>query len=652
MINHMTPMTSSLFITSVFSPLAGFLLAGLLGKVAGNKFAQFISILCMVLSSVFAWIVLYQYFHSGLTGGSAVVFNWINAGTFHANWYLRLDILSISMLTMVSSVSLLIHIYSVGYMAHDEMPSYRFFAYLSLFTFSMLMLVTSDNLIELFFGWEGVGLASYLLIGYWYNRPSALQAAIKAFVVNRIADLFFLLGICLLFIQFGSIFYADIFAKIPLLVDNHYHILGSDVRLYEVIAFLLFVGAMGKSAQLFFHVWLPDAMEGPTPVSALIHAATMVTAGVFLMARMSPLVEFAPHVKTFIIVIGATTAFFAATVALVQPDIKKSIAYSTCSQLGYMFVAVGVGAYQVSIFHLTTHAFFKALLFLGAGAVIHALHDEQNMFKMGGLAKKMPLTCVSMWIGCLALAGIFPFAGYFSKDAILETAWMTHSTVGYYAWAMTAITAFLTAFYSWRLLILVFHGQPRDITIFNPAKEAPNSMGIPLVVLAIASVVGGYLLAPYYIGSHQVAFWNNSILNAPDNHIMQIFYHTPILIAYMPLILGILGIALAYFLYKICPAIPLIFAMKFRSVYQFLLNAWYFDKLYEVIFIRPYKILSNLLWKVGDEGIVQGTPREIAKMTNCSASLLGRMQTGSVALYAFTMVIGLVVIIGTFLLYH
>lgn len=648
----MTPVTSSLFAISVFAPLGGFLIAGLLGRVFGDNFAKFISILGMVIAVAFSWCVLGSMLHSGISSAVVPLIDWIHAGNFNVSWYLRMDMLSVSMLTMVTSVSLLVHIYSIGYMSHETMPTYRFFAYLSLFTFSMLMLVTSDNLVELFFGWEAVGLSSYLLIGYWYTRPAAVAAAIKAFVVNRIADLFFLVGICVLFLLSGSVFYDDIFHKIPELASTQYHLCGYSFQAYEFIALLLFIGAMGKSAQLFLHVWLPDAMEGPTPVSALIHAATMVTAGIFLMARMSPLVEFAPHVKIFIVIMGATTAFFAGTVALAQPDIKKSIAYSTCSQLGYMFVAVGVGAYQVAMFHLTTHAFFKALLFLGAGSVIHALHDEQNMFKMGGLSRKLPATCLLMWIGCLALGGIFPFAGYWSKDAILEAAWMSGGAVGHYAWIMTALTAFLTAFYSWRLLFLVFHGKPRDQKLYDHAHESSFVMTLPMCVLGAGATFGGFVLAPYYIGKHQVAFWNDSIFNAPTNHIMTLMHHTPELIAKAPLALGILGIIVAYICYIAVPKIPEALATSLKGVYQFLLNAWYFDKLYDFIFVRPYVALSKALWKVGDQEIIEGMPVAVARITDRSAKGLSWMQNGSFAFYAFTMAIGLVVVLATFLIYQ
>lgn len=493
-----------------------------------------------------------------------------------------------------------------------------------------------------------MGLASYLLIGYWYDRPSACAAAIKAFVVNRVADLFFLLGISLIFIRLGSVSYDDIFAAIPYHVNDTFALFGTH-PLYEVIATLLFIGAMGKSAQLFLHTWLPDAMEGPTPVSALIHAATMVTAGIFLMVRMSPLVELAPVTRDLIILVGGTTSFFAATVGLVQPDIKRTIAYSTCSQLGYMFVAVGVGAYQASMFHLTTHAFFKALLFLGAGCVIHAVHDEQDMFRMGGLWRKIPLTYAAMWIGSLALAGIFPFAGYWSKDAILEAAWMSGSAMGHYGWVMGCITAFLTALYSWRLIFLVFHGAPRDAHLNEGAHESPPSMLMPLAVLSFGAVVAGVVLAPFYIGVHQVAFWNGAITSMPGHDIMARLEETPGFIALVPTIAAVAGIAVAYVCYIASPGIPASMARGLRPLYLFLLNKWYFDELYAFIFVRPYRALARFLWKGVDEDVVEGIPEGLARLAAGSAGQAVRVQTGSIAVYAFSMLIGLVVLLSTML---
>ncbi|GBQ81544.1 NADH-quinone oxidoreductase chain L [Gluconacetobacter johannae DSM 13595] len=642
---------SYLFEIAVLGPLFASVVAGLFGRLIGDGLAQILTTGLMIVAALCGIGALGLALQSGATPVVVLLADWIRAGSFHAAWTLRLDTLSLSMVAMVTGVSALVHLYSTGYMGHETTPTYRFFSYLSLFTFAMLMLVTSNDLVQLFFGWEGVGLASYLLIGYWYDRPSAVNAAIKAFVVNRVADLFFMVGIALLFVEFGSVTYDNIFALVPAHGDDTYMLFGTH-RVYEIICMLLFIGAMGKSAQLFLHTWLPDAMEGPTPVSALIHAATMVTAGVFLMARMSPLIEFAPATKAFILFIGATTCFFAATVGLVQPDIKRTIAYSTCSQLGYMFVAAGVGAYQASMFHLTTHAFFKALLFLGAGSVIHAVHDEQDMFRMGGLWKKIPLTYGAMWAGSLALAGIFPFAGYWSKDAILEAAWMAHSGLGFYAWTLGCVTAFLTALYSWRLLFLVFHGTPRDPHLYEGAHESPVSMTLPLVLLGIGAVLGGILLAPYYVGSGQAAFWNGAIVNAPGNTIVETLEQTPELIALMPTFAGVAGILVAYVCYIASPAIPATLAASLRPLYLFLLNKWYFDELYDLIFVRPYRALARLLWKGADEGVIEGIPQGLARMTVGTAGQAVRTQTGSIAVYAFTMLIGLVVLVTTMLIFH
>ncbi|AZV38347.1 NADH-quinone oxidoreductase subunit L [Komagataeibacter xylinus] len=638
---------SFLFEVAVFAPLIGFLLAGGFGHLMGDSAARFTTIALMLCAALSAIGVL-GFEMGGVNPIVVPVADWIHAAGFEADWQLRMDMLSVSVVAMVTTVSLLVHVYSVGYMAHEKQAVCRFFAYLSLFTFAMLMLVTSDNLLQLFFGWEGVGLASYLLIGYWYDRPAACAAAIKAFVVNRIADLFFLVGISLIYIRLGSVSYDAIFAAIPYHVHDTFQLFGTH-PLLEVIATLLFIGAMGKSAQLFLHTWLPDAMEGPTPVSALIHAATMVTAGVFLMVRMSPLVELAPVTRDLIILIGGTTSFFAATVGLVQPDIKRTIAYSTCSQLGYMFVAVGVGAYQASMFHLTTHAFFKALLFLGAGCVIHAVHDEQDMFRMGGLWRKIPYTYAAMWIGSLALAGIFPFAGYWSKDAILEAAWMSGSSMGHYGWVMGCITAFLTALYSWRLIFLVFHGQPRDMHLHEGAHESPPSMMVPLAVLSVGAVLAGVVLAPFYVGGNQAGFWGGAIASLPGHDIMERLERTPGLIALVPTFAGVAGIAVAYLCYMASPDIPATLARSLRPLYLFLLNKWYFDEVYDAVFVRPYRALARLLWKGADEGVVEAIPEGLARLTAGTAGQAVRVQTGSMAVYAFSMLIGLVVLLTTIL---
>ena len=644
--------TAVLFAVAVFAPLLGAVVAGLFGHLIGERRAQLVSIALMLLASVCGVAALAEGLAQGSPTLAVPVSDWIQAGGFHAAWTLRFDALSAEMVAMVTVVATLIHIYSVGYMSHEETPTSRFFAYLSLFTFAMLMLVSSDNLIQLFFGWEGVGLASYLLIGYWYDRPSAQAAANKAFVVNRVADLFFMVGIALTFVQFGTVSYDNIFALIPAHQQALYHLFGTDMRAYEVIGVLLFIGAMGKSAQLFFHTWLPDAMEGPTPVSALIHAATMVTAGVFLLARMSPLLEFAPVAKDLVVLIGATTCFFAATVGLVQPDIKRTIAYSTCSQLGYMFMACGVGVYQAGMFHLTTHAFFKALLFLAAGSAIHALHGEQDMFKMGGLARKLPVTCAVMWIGSLALAGIPPFAGWWSKDAIIEATWAAHSTVGFYGWVLGSVTAFLTGLYSWRLLFLVFHGTPRVQHLHRDAHESPLVMLLPLVVLAVGAALGGWVLAPWFIGTRQSVFWNGAIFNGPGSGVMTAMEQVPAAIALVPTITALLGVAAAVFAYRLRPQVPAQLAQRFNGLYLFLLNKWYFDELYDRIFVRPYRVLARLLWHVGDETIIEGVPSGMARLTAGGSAQAVRIQTGSIAVYAFTMLIGLVVLISTFLVFR
>ncbi|MBO1325847.1 NADH-quinone oxidoreductase subunit L [Acetobacter sp. TBRC 12305] len=635
----------SLFSVAVLTPLAGAAIAGLGGRLFGDTLAKAITLLCMGVATLCGIGALWGAWQAGFPHLAVPLAEWVHAGGFEADWTLRFDTLSTTMVAMVLSVSLLVHCYSVGYMSHESMPTYRFFAYLSLFTFAMLMLVSSNDLIQLFFGWEGVGLASYLLIGYWYDRPSATAAAIKAFVVNRVADLFFIVGIGLVYVLFHTVQYDQIFAAVPQVVDASYTIFGMPVRMLEVICLLLFIGAMGKSAQLFLHTWLPDAMEGPTPVSALIHAATMVTAGVFLMARMSPLLEFAPGTRTVVIVIGATTCFFAATVGMVQPDIKRTIAYSTCSQLGYMFAAVGVGAYQAAVFHLTTHAFFKALLFLAAGSVIHAMHDEQDMFRMGGLWKKLPLTYAVIWIGSLALAGVFPLAGYWSKDAILNALWASDASYSHYAWVLGTVTAFLTAFYSWRLIFLVFHGQAADRHALDAAHESPAVMSVPLVLLAIGAALAGALLAPFYIGAHQVAFWNGAIFNAPDNAIMERFEHVPAMIALLPSVAGFAGIALAVVFYVVSPTLPVALAHATGPLYRFFLNKWYFDELYDIIFVRPYAAIARALWKDGDEAVVEGLPLDVVHATRDGAVQAVKLQTGSIAIYAFTMLAGLVVLL-------
>jgi NADH-quinone oxidoreductase subunit L len=633
-----------MYIGAIFFPLLGALITGLFGRMIGDRPAQWIGVLCMAVAAVcglanFANVALG---HAPITIDLGT---WIDVGGLQVNWALRYDTIAAVMIAMVTLISTMIHIYSVGYMSHDATPT-RFFSYLSLFTFMMLMLVTADNLAQLFFGWEGIGLASYLLIGYWYDRESANRAAMKAFIVNRVGDLFFMMGMALTFWTFGTMEFDGIFQGVAAAQAKTV----GGIPALELIAFLLFGGAMGKSAQIGLHTWLPDAMEGPTPVSALIHAATLVTAGVFLMARMSPVVEYAPHALGFITFIGATTAFFAATIGCVQNDIKRVIAYSTCSQLGYMFFAVGVGAYQGAIFHLFTHAFFKALLFLSAGSVIHAMSDEQDIRKMGGIWRKIPLTYAMFWIGSLALAGIPFFAGYYSKDFVLEAAHAGHGWTATYAWIMGMIAALLTAFYSWRLIILTFHGAPRaDHHVMEHVHESPAVMTLPLVVLAIGALFAGAVFADYFIGHDWLAFWNGSIVNQPGNHIMHDAHEGPEWVALAPTVAGVIGIAVGYVFYMFAPAIPARLATTFPGLYRFLLNKWYFDELYDAIFVQPARKLAFWLWKVGDAKVIDGMPNGAAALTANAAGRVTRFQNGRVANYAFTMIIGLVLFVSIFL---
>ena len=642
-----------LYALAVFAPLAGALVSGLLGRLIGDRNAMGASILGMVVAAVCGPLAFWQL-TQGAEPGVLDLGNWIESGRFHVNWALRYDTLSAVMVAMVSFVSMLIHVYSIGYMGHDARPKYRFFAYLSLFSFAMLMLVTADNLVQLFFGWEGVGLCSYLLIGYWYDRPSACAAAIKAFVVNRIADLPFAVGLALIYFKFGSLEFSSIFPAVAAHGSDTYALFGTTFSSIEVIAFLLFIGAMGKSAQLGFHVWLPDAMEGPTPVSALIHAATMVTAGVFLMARMSPLMEYAPYALGFVTFIGASTALFAATIGCAQNDIKRVIAYSTCSQLGYMFAAAGVGAYQASMFHLITHAFFKALLFLSAGSVIHAMSDEQDMRNMGGLWRRIPVTCMVMWVGSLALAGIFPFAGFYSKDAIIDATFAAGTAVGYYAWVCTLLAAVLTGFYSWRLLFLTFHGKPRaSAQVMAHVHESPAVMLLPLVVLAIGALVAGFGLDDYFLQAAKAAFWRGSIFTAPSNLVlvqMEVVENEIPWLPFAPTAAGVLGILIAFVMYIVNPLLPVRMAQVFGPIYRLFLNKWYFDELYDRILVQPAIRLARLLWQVGDATLIDGVPNGLAELTSDGSKQIVKLQTGSLAVYAFAMLIGVVVLVAIFML--
>ena len=628
---------------TVFLPLIGALIAGLFGRLIGPRGAQLVTCGAMVLSAVFGTVIFAQA-AGGAEPYTVELFTWVSSGSLDFSWALYIDSLTAIMLFVVTVVSTVVHIYSVGYMAHDpHIP--RFMAYLSLFSFAMLMLVTADNFVQLFFGWEGVGLCSYLLIGFWYTRPAANAAAIKAFLVNRVGDFGFGLGIFAIYLVFDSLDYVTVFASAPSVAETNLEFLGLEINTVTLICLLLFIGAMGKSAQLGLHTWLPDAMEGPTPVSALIHAATMVTAGVFLVARCSPLFELSETALVVVTVVGASTAFFAATIGLVQNDIKRVIAYSTCSQLGYMFFACGVSAYSAGIFHLMTHAFFKALLFLGAGSVIHALSDEQDMRKMGGVWRMIPVTYGLMWIGSLALAGIPPFAGFFSKDMILESAFAAHSLAGGYAYWLGVAAAAMTAFYSWRLLFMTFHGKPRaDEKVMAHVHESPKVMLAPLFVLAAGAIAAGY----FGLGLVDAtgSYWGGAIVMAEGHTALADAHHVPIWAKYLPLVLGIAGIALAYLLYILRPDLPARLAGSVGGLYRFLLNKWYFDELYDRIFVEPAKRLGTGLWKAGDGALIDGVgPDGIAAAVVDLARRASRLQTGYIYHYAFAMLIGLAILV-------
>jgi NADH-quinone oxidoreductase subunit L len=634
-------------IAVVFLPLFAAAIAGLFGRAIGDRGSQVITCGAVCLSAALS-IPLFAQILATHTPQAVEIAPFIDAGGVHVDWALRLDTLSGVMLVTVTIVSAMVHIYSVGYMAEDRSIP-RFMAYLSWFTFFMLILVTADNFVQLFFGWEGVGLLSYLLIGFWYDRSSADAAAIKAFVVNRIGDFGFALGIFSVFLIFGSLNFDAVFAAVPHHVNTTIDFLGWRVSALTLASILLFVGAMGKSAQLGLHTWLPDAMEGPTPVSALIHAATMVTAGVFLVARLSPLFEYAPEALAVVGVIGGTTAIFAASVGMAQNDIKRVIAYSTCSQLGYMFFGAAVSAYSAAIFHLFTHAFFKALLFLGSGSVIHALSGEQDMRRMGGLWRKLPITYAVMWIGSLSLAGIPPFAGYYSKDTILAAAWASDTAFGRYAFCLGTLAAFMTAFYSLRLLFMTFHGKAHaDAETMHHAHESPWVMLIPLLGLALGAAVAGYFTEPYFVGALRAKFWDDSILVL--HHSLAAAAGNPAVVDLLPLIAALLGMATAYWAYILDPSLPARFAARFRALYLFVLNKWYFDELYDRLFVRSAFALGYDLWRWGDGGVIDGFgPDGIATTTRELAREASRLQTGYVYHYAFVMLIGLAAIVTWFL---
>ena len=620
----------------LFLPLLGSII-GYFGKSLGDKFSVLITSLFISISAILSIIVFYNGTVNNIYGNYKI-FEWINSGKFIVNWSINVDPLSSVMLVVVTLISSLVHIYSIGYMKNDPHKP-RFMSYLSLFTFAMLTLIVSDNFLQLFFGWEGVGLSSYLLIGYWYKKNSANNAAIKAFLVNRVGDFGLAIGIFLIFFHLGTVNYQEVFRLIPEFSNVNVNFLGLEINLITLICLFLFMGAMGKSAQFFLHTWLPDAMEGPTPVSALIHAATMVTAGVFLVVRCSPIFEFSQIALNTVAIIGMITAVFAASVALVQNDIKRIIAYSTCSQLGYMFFAAGVGAYHVAIFHLFTHAFFKALLFLGSGSVIHAFNDEQDIREMGGVWKKLPYTWILMLIGTLALTG-FPFlSGFYSKDAIIEFAYLKHSIVGYSATSVGIITAFLTAIYSWRLLFLTFHGKYNNKKIsLEKTHESPIIMLIPLIILGIGAVLSGILFKDFFIGKDSTSFWQDSIffINELSHE------HLPLWLLLITPIIVTIAIPVSYYYFINNPKILENFKSSYNRIYNFLLNKWYFDEIYEFIFVKSLKKLGDLFWKKGDEKTIDRFgPDGISKVVKYISNKAIKFQTGFIYDYAFVMLIGL-----------
>jgi NADH-quinone oxidoreductase subunit L len=617
---------------------------------AGSRPAELITTTFLFISAILSWIAFVQV---GLIGPDVRVpmLTWFNSGDLKVEWALRIDTLTAVMLVVVTTISSLVHLYSIGYMAEDPYRP-RFFSYLSLFTFAMLMLVTSDNLLQLFFGWEGVGLASYLLIGFWYHKPEANAAAIKAFIVNRIGDFGFALGIFAVFMMVNAVNFETVFAQAPSLTGKTIHILGGDYDALTVICLLLFMGAMGKSAQFLLHTWLPDAMEGPTPVSALIHAATMVTAGVFMVARLSPLFELAPNAQAFVTFIGATTAFFAATIGLVQNDIKRIVAYSTCSQLGYMFVAMGVGAYSIGMFHLFTHAFFKALLFLGSGSVITVMHHEQDIRHMGGLRHRIPFTYWMMVIGTLALTGFPLTAGYFSKDAIIEAAFVGKNPMALYAFILTVLAAALTAFYSWRLIFKTFHGEPHDRNHYEAAHESPLTMLVPLGLLALGSIAAGYPFKELFAGHEVAHFFRGSLTFAPGNKVLDDLHHVPLVWALLPTLMMLIGLGIAWQFYIRRPDIPVSLARQQEVLYRFLLNKWYFDEIYDFLLVRPTIWLGRLLWRGGDGWLIDGFgPDGISARVLDATRNVVRLETGYLYHYAFAMLIGAAALITWFMFY-
>ena len=624
-------------LTLLFLPLLASIISGFFGKYIGDRNSEIVTSLFVSISSILSLFIFYNVIYEGYEN-NVVIASWINSGSLNVNWSIKIDALSSVMLVVVTLISSLVHIYSIGYMSHDPHKP-RFMAYLSLFTFAMLTLVTSDNFLQLFFGWEGVGLCSYFLIGFWFKKDSANAAAIKAFIVNRVGDFGFALGIFLIFYLFGTVNYNEVFLLIPKTLDQDIYFLGINLKSIDLICILLFMGAMGKSAQFLLHTWLPDAMEGPTPVSALIHAATMVTAGVFLVVRCSPIFEYSQIALNIICIVGMTTAFFAATVALVQNDIKKIIAYSTCSQLGYMFFAAGIGAYNVAIFHLFTHAFFKALLFLGAGSVIHSLNNEQDIRKMGGIWRKLPYSWGLMIIGTLALTGFPFFSGFYSKEAIIEFAYLKGNTLGYYVVVIGIFTALLTAIYSWRLVFKTFHGtyENKELKI-NSIHESPYVMLVPLIVLAIGSIFAGFFFKELFIGQYASNnFWSDSIKFlspiSTDHPPLWIVYFTPVIV--------VLSIPIAYYLFVKNKDITNWLVNENKPLYSFLINKWYFDELYEYLFVRTFKRIGIFFWKNIDlKTIDRFGPDGISNLIKKLSIRAVKFQSGYIYQYAFIMLLG------------
>ena len=623
----------------IFLPLVGSIISGFFGKKL--KFNEFITSALVSISAILSIFIFYNVIINGYSSNQ-LIFNWITSGDFRVTWSINIDALSSVMLVVVTLISSIIHFYSIAYMSHD-LHKPRFMSYLSLFTFSMLILVTADNFLQLFFGWEGVGLCSYLLIGFWFNKPRANAAAIKAFIVNRVGDFGFIIGIFLIFVFFGTLDYNEVFQLTPSLANKEVLVLGLEFNLITLICLMLFFGAMGKSAQIFLHTWLPDAMEGPTPVSALIHAATMVTAGGFLIVRCSPIFEYSQTALNFVAIIGMLTAFFAATVALVQNDIKKIIAYSTCSQLGYMFFAVGIGAYHVAVFHLFTHAFFKALLFLGSGCVIHSFNNEQDIRLMGGVWKKIPYTYVLMIIGTLALTG-FPFlSGYYSKDAILEFAYFKGSTIGYYATCIGIITAFLTSIYSWRLIFKTFHGKYKNKKIkVKNIYESSQTMLLTAGLLGIGSVLAGILFKNLFIGQNSSNFWGNSILIL--NNILH--DHPPVWLPITTTLLITLAIPISYYFFINNVKFLNNIIIKNKKFYNFFLNKWYFDEVYSLIFVKPLKKIGMFFWQRGDiKTIDRFGPDGFSRIIKIISDNSVNFQSGYLYHYAFVMLLGLTILL-------